>query len=73
MGAKLKLWYDQPSTLPAAKENSDWNRALPVGNGRLGGMVFANIPVDRIQINEESIWAGPPVDLQSSHRGRSSA
>ncbi|MEC0242578.1 glycoside hydrolase N-terminal domain-containing protein [Paenibacillus dokdonensis] len=63
MGAKLKLWYDQPSTLPAAEENSDWNRALPVGNGRLGGMVFGNIPVERIQINEESIWAGPPVPV----------
>lgn len=37
----------------------DWNEALPIGNGRLGAMVFGGIARDRIQLNEESIWSGP--------------
>lgn len=48
----LKLWYP----VPAQK----WEEALPVGNGRLGAMVFGN-PVDElIQLNENTIWAGSP-------------
>ena len=50
----LKLWYRQP-----AKE---WTEALPVGNGRLGAMVFGETGIERIQLNEESLWAGCPVD-----------
>jgi alpha-L-fucosidase 2 len=46
----LRLWYKQP-----AKE---WVEALPLGNGRLGAMVFGNPVNELIQINEESIWAG---------------
>lgn len=45
-----KLWYKQP-----AKE---WTEALPLGNGRLGAMVFGNPVNEVIQLNEESIWAG---------------
>ena len=41
---------------------SDWNEALPVGNGRLGGMVFGRIRNERIQLNEDSIWYGGPRD-----------
>ncbi|MGC4053554.1 MAG: glycoside hydrolase family 95 protein [Paludibaculum sp.] len=48
------LWYRQP----AAK----WVEALPVGNGRLGGMVFGGVPVEKIQLNEDSIWAGEKRD-----------
>jgi alpha-L-fucosidase 2 len=49
-----KLWYKQP-----AKE---WIEALPLGNGRLGAMVFGN-PIDEVfQLNEESIWAGSKVN-----------
>jgi alpha-L-fucosidase 2 len=44
------LWYDSP-----AKE---WTEALPVGNGRLGGMLFGNPAVERLQVNEESLWGG---------------
>lgn len=47
-----RLWYDQP-----AKE---WNEALPVGNGRLGGMVFGNTARERIALNEDSVWYGGP-------------
>ena len=46
----LKLWYKQP-----AKE---WTEALPVGNGRIGAMVFGKTDTERIQLNEESLWAG---------------
>ena len=48
-----QLWYDQP----AAK----WIEALPVGNGRLGAMCFGGVGEARIQLNEEAVWAGPPV------------
>lgn len=52
-----KLWYCQP-----AKE---WTEALPVGNGRLGGMVFGNVSEERIQLNEDSIWYGGPKDAEN--------
>ena len=50
----LSLWY----TKPAQK----WTDALPVGNGRIGGMVFGGIQQERIQLNEESVWAGAPIN-----------
>ncbi len=50
----LTLWYDEPA--PA------WNQALPVGNGRLGAMVFGGIQRERIQLNEETLWSGGPYD-----------
>ncbi|MBP8959248.1 MAG: glycoside hydrolase family 95 protein [Bacteroidales bacterium] len=48
------LWYRRPA--------ADWNEALPIGNGRMGAMVFGNVNHERIQINEESIWAGMKVE-----------
>ena len=48
------LWYRQPA--------ADWNEALPVGNGRIGAMVFGNPWKETIQINEESLWGGCPQD-----------
>ncbi|HUT23150.1 MAG TPA: glycoside hydrolase family 95 protein [Sumerlaeia bacterium] len=50
----LSLWYRQP-----AKE---WVEALPVGNGRLGAMVFGGIGEERIQLNEDTLWSGGPYD-----------
>ncbi len=47
------LWYDAPA--------GAWNEALPVGNGRLGAMVFGAYPRERIQLNEDSIWAIDPL------------
>lgn len=47
-----KIWYDQPA--------SKWMQALPVGNGRLGAMVFGNPQNEQIQLNEDSMWAGGP-------------
>lgn len=49
---QLKLWYQQPAT--------DWNEALPLGNGKLGAMVFGGVDTDRFQLNEETIWDGEP-------------
>ena len=44
------MWYENPAR--------EWTEALPVGNGRLGGMLFGNPAVERIQVNEESLWGG---------------
>ncbi len=51
-GAKMKLWYKRPA--------SNWNEALPIGNGRLGAMVYGGTAVDQIQLNEETVWSGGP-------------
>ena len=48
----LKLWYDEPAR--------QWVEALPVGNGRLGAMVFGGPEREQIQLNEETVWAGQP-------------
>ena len=40
-----------------------WEEALPVGNGRIGGMVFGNLKTERIALNEDSLWSGYPKDL----------
>ncbi|MBC6608730.1 glycoside hydrolase family 95 protein [Hymenobacter sp. BT188] len=48
----LRLWYDRPA--------ANWNEALPLGNGRLGAMVFGAPERERLQLNEETIWAGGP-------------
>jgi alpha-L-fucosidase 2 len=50
----LSLWYQQPA--------SKWEEALPLGNGRLGAMVFGIPAKERFQLNEESLWAGCPVE-----------
>ncbi|MCF7730804.1 MAG: glycoside hydrolase family 95 protein [Akkermansiaceae bacterium] len=50
----LKLWYDHPA--------GQWVEALPVGNGRLGAMVFFGVDQDRLQLNEGTLWAGGPYD-----------
>lgn len=49
---KLSLWYKKPAVA--------WEESLPIGNGRLGAMVFGGVYSEIIQLNEESIWAGPP-------------
>ena len=52
LGTEPVLWYAQP-----ARERSE---ALPVGNGRLGGMVFGRVQNERIQLKEDTVWAGSP-------------
>ena len=58
---RLKLSYDRPAGV--------WTEALPIGNGRLGGMVFGGTDVARIQLNEDSLETGQPMDYQ--HDGAS--
>jgi len=50
--AESLLWYRQPA--------SDWREALPAGNGRIGAMVFGGTSLERIQLNESSVWSGNP-------------
>ncbi|WP_088102818.1 glycoside hydrolase family 95 protein [Halalkalibacter urbisdiaboli] len=50
------------STLFYKKPAQEWNEALPIGNGRLGGMIFGGIEKERIQLNEDSVWYGGPRD-----------
>ena len=50
---KLKLHYDEPAV--------KWTEALPIGNGRLGAMVFGGINEELIQLNEATLWSGGPV------------
>ncbi|MBE5796594.1 MAG: glycoside hydrolase family 95 protein [Clostridiales bacterium] len=45
-----KLWYDAPA--------KDWNIALPLGNGRMGAMIFGGTVLERISLNEDSCWYG---------------
>lgn len=48
----LKLWYSQPATT--------WTEALPLGNSRLGVMVFGGVGTEELQLNEETVWGGGP-------------
>lgn len=50
----LLLWYDKPAT--------EWTEALPVGNGRLGAMVFGGVRNEQLQLNEDTLYAGSPYD-----------
>jgi alpha-L-fucosidase 2 len=54
--ASLSLWYRKPA--------AQWVEALPVGNGRLGAMVFGGIHRERIQFNEHTLWTGEPHEYQ---------
>jgi alpha-L-fucosidase 2 len=49
-----RLWYERPA--------AQWVEALPVGNGRLGAMVFGGIHTERLQLNEDTLWAGGPTN-----------
>jgi len=50
----LKIWYDEPA--------QKWTEALPIGNGRLGAMVYGTVQNERLQLNEDTVWAGHPLD-----------
>ncbi|WP_241558449.1 glycosyl hydrolase family 95 catalytic domain-containing protein [Paracnuella aquatica] len=49
----LKLWYKQPS-------GRVWENALPIGNGRMGAMIYGNVEKELIQLNEHTVWSGGP-------------
>lgn len=48
-----KLWYNKPS-------GNVWENALPIGNGRLGAMVYGNVDTETVQLNEHTLWTGSP-------------
>jgi alpha-L-fucosidase 2 len=58
----LSLWYRRPAV--------QWTEALPIGNGRLGGMVFGGIENERIQLNESTLWAGGPYDPNNAESAK---
>lgn len=67
-----KIWFRQPATVQGEAESGfTWQnskaftQALPVGNGRLGGMVFGGIETERILLNESSMWSGYPQDADN--------
>ena len=53
-----RLWYDTPAKI--------WLEALPIGNGRLGGMVYGGTQNDEVQLNEDTFWSGGPHDNNST-------
>ncbi len=55
----MVLWYRQPA--------SDWLQAAPLGNGRIGAMVFGGVPRERIALNESSFWSGRPHDYDDTN------
>ena len=50
---KLKLWYNKPS-------GTTWENALPIGNGKLGAMIYGNVDTETVQLNECTVWSGSP-------------
>ncbi len=59
LNPSLMLWYDKPA--------QSWSEALPVGNGRMGAMVYGGTASEIIQFNEETVWTGQPHDY--AHEG----
>lgn len=57
-GDALKLWYRRPATR--------WVEALPLGNGRLGAMVWGGVEHERLQLNEDTLYAGGPYEADTS-------
>jgi alpha-L-fucosidase 2 len=55
----LTFWYRQPAM--------DWTSALPVGNGRLGAMVFGGVEREDLQLNEDTLWAGGPYNPNNTN------
>ncbi len=62
----MKLWHNQPADASKEdqprswKDDAEWLKALPLGNGSLGLMVFGDVNQERIQLSEESMWSGSP-------------
>jgi len=55
--SRTKLYYIEPA--------NEWEEALPIGNGRIGAMVFGNVNKDRYQLNEDTLWSGFPRDTNN--------
>ncbi len=59
----LSLWYKEPATV--------WTEALPIGNGRLGAMIFGGVNEELIQLNEATLWSGGPVSKSVNSKSAS--
>ena len=57
-----ELWYDKPAKV--------FEEAIPIGNGRMGGMVYGGIQKDKISLNEVTLWGGYPVDLNMNPKAK---
>ncbi|GIV18263.1 MAG: alpha/beta hydrolase [Armatimonadota bacterium] len=65
-----KIWYREPApveppTTNAWQNSPGWVRALPIGNGKLGAMIYGGIEEERIQLNEDSVWSGQPQEADN--------
>ncbi|WP_160692456.1 glycoside hydrolase family 95 protein [Clostridium sp. C2-6-12] len=67
----MKLKYNKPAQMKEWNNGGfveeEWNKALPIGNGSLGGMVFGGVKTEQIQLNEESVWYGGKRDRNNSN------
>lgn len=69
--ADLKLWYETPAnaTVPDSpngwQDDAEWLKGMPLGNGSLGAVVFGDVSLERIQLNEETMWSGSPQDCDN--------
>ena len=67
-GPTLKLWYNEPAYASIPDDpngwinDPEWLKAIPVGNGSVGAMVYGNVNRERIQLNEKSLWSGSPAE-----------
>lgn len=67
----LTLWYNTPANATVRdqpvgyKDDPEWLKALPLGNGSLGAMVFGDVHKERIQLNEETVWSGSMQDCDN--------
>lgn len=59
----IELWYNKPA--------STWEEALPIGNGRLGAMIYGNPAIEHLQFNEETLWDGAPREYQRENAFKS--
>lgn len=69
------LWYRNPApveppTTNAWQNSPGWVQALPVGNGRLGAMIYGGVEEERVQLNEETLWSGEPDDADDPNAPR---
>ena len=60
--ATSRLWYRQPA--------ASFLKALPLGNGRLGAMVYGRVPDETIELNEDTLWSGEPADRNDYQAAR---
>lgn len=72
-----KIWYETPASARAQDapydawtDDPEWLKALPLGNGSLGAMVFGDVNLERIQLNEESMWSGSPQQSDNPESAR---